>query len=249
ERRRLFDLPRSSWADYDESLISAGGGIFPRTVKSIGVSEQMRAALGLEDSVESMTPPQLQRAILTAPVDLLFNGGIGTYVKASSESHDDAGDKANNQIRVDGGQLRCRCVGEGGNLGFTQLGRIEYARTGGRINTDFIDNSAGVDTSDHEVNIKILLDHIVADGGLSRDERDGLLPTMTEEVTSLVLSDNYRQNVALAGAVHDSASLLHAHAGWITRLERANLIDREIEFLPSDKEIANRRSEGVGLTA
>ncbi|MGH3423775.1 MAG: NAD-glutamate dehydrogenase domain-containing protein, partial [Nocardioidaceae bacterium] len=249
ERRRLFDLPRSSWADYDESLISDGGGIFPRTRKSIPVSAAMRAALGLDDGVEAMTPPQLLSAILRAPVDLLWNGGIGTYVKATSETHDEVGDKANNAIRVSGAQLRCRCVGEGGNLGFTQLGRIEYARSGGRINTDFIDNSAGVDTSDHEVNIKILLDRAVERDELGVEDRNELLPPMTEEVARLVLEDNYDQNVSLAGSVHDSVSLLHSHAGWIRRLERSGLIDREIEFLPSDKEIEVRRSEGAGLTA
>ncbi|MEJ7757107.1 MAG: NAD-glutamate dehydrogenase domain-containing protein [Nocardioidaceae bacterium] len=167
ERRRMFDLPRSSWADYDTSLLSEGGGVYARTLKSVPVSPQVRAALGLDEAVSAMTPAELLTALLKTPVDLLWNGGIGTYVKAESESHDDVGDKANNAIRVNGSQLRCRCVGEGGNLGLTQLGRIEYARAGGRINTDFIDNSAGVDTSDHEVNIKILLDAVVERGDLS----------------------------------------------------------------------------------
>src|SRR5689334_23379544 len=165
ERKRLFDLPRSSWQDYDKELISEGGGVFPRSAKSISISAPVRTALGLEDSVTALTPAELMKAILQAPVDLLWNGGIGTYVKAVEESHADAGDKANDAIRVDGREVRALCVGEGGNLGFTQLGRIEYAlvgaeRRGGRMNTDFIDNSAGVDTSDHEVNIKILLDRV-----------------------------------------------------------------------------------------
>ena len=164
ERRRLFDLPRSSWQDYDRSLISQGGGVFPRSLKSIPLSTQVRRALGIEEEVAAMTPAELMKAILLAKVDLLWNGGIGTYVKSAVETNADVGDKANDPIRVDGGDLRSRCVGEGGNLGLTQRGRIEYARAGGRINTDFIDNSAGVDTSDHEVNIKILLDRVVANG-------------------------------------------------------------------------------------
>ncbi|UPK76184.1 NAD-glutamate dehydrogenase [Nocardioidaceae bacterium SCSIO 66511] len=249
ERRRLYDLPRSSWADYDESLISEGGGVFARTMKSIPVSAQMREALGLDDDVVKMSPGALQSAILRAPVDLLWNGGIGTYVKASSESHDDVGDKANNAIRINGEQLRCKCVGEGGNLGFTQLGRIEYALTGGRINTDFIDNSAGVDTSDREVNIKILLDGVVRKGELTRDARNDLLPTMTDEVGELVLRDNYEQNTALANAVAGAASLLHVHADWIGQLERDGLLDRELEFLPSDEEMATRRADGKGLAS
>jgi len=249
ERRRLFDLPRSSWADYDASLISTGGGVFSRTAKSIRVTEQMRAVLGLGDDDTRMTPPQLLNAILKAPVDLLWNGGIGTYVKATAEPHTAAGDKANDAIRVDGSQLRCRCVGEGGNLGLTQLGRIEYALKGGRINTDFIDNSAGVDTSDHEVNIKILLDAMIARGELDAAARNELLASMTEEVGALVLADNYEQNVALANAQEHAASMLHVHGDWIRRLERQRLINRQLEFLPSTKEIATRIAAGVGLTA
>ena len=180
ERQRLFDLPRSSWQDYDTSLISAGGGVWSRSLKSIPIGKEARAALGLDDDVTAMTPAELMKAILKAPVDLLWNGGIGTYVKGGDETHADAGDKANDAIRVNGRELRARCVGEGGNLGFTQLGRIEYAllgaeRRGGRINTDFIDNSAGVDTSDHEVNIKILLDRVVRDGDLTGKQRNKLL--------------------------------------------------------------------------
>jgi glutamate dehydrogenase len=249
ERRRLFDLPRSSWADYDTSLISEGGGVFPRTAKSIPITPQVRSALGIEDGVTSMTPAQLQTAILKAPVDLLWNGGIGTYVKASTESHAAAGDKANDAIRVDGADLRCRCVGEGGNLGLTQLGRIEYARNGGRINTDFIDNSAGVDTSDHEVNIKILLDAVVARGELEPAARNELLASMTDEVGALVLADNYEQNVALANALAHAPSMLHVHGDWIRRLERKGLINRELEMLPTPKQISARIAEGSGLTA
>ena len=202
ERKRLFDLPRSSWQDYDTSLISEGGGVFPRSAKSIAITPQMREALGIEaHGQRRMTPAELMRAILLAEVDLLWNGGIGTYVKARSETHAEAGDKANDAIRVDGRELRAKCVGEGGNLGLTQRGRIEYADRGGRINTDFIDNSAGVDTSDHEVNIKILLDRVVADGDLTGKQRNELLASMTNEVADLVLADNYDQNVALANAV------------------------------------------------
>ena len=175
ERRRLFDLPRSSWAEYDRSLLSAGGGIYPRTAKSIPVNAHLREALGIEPGVAKMTPADLMRAILKAPVDLLWNGGIGTYVKSSAESHADVGDKANDAIRVDGVDVRAKVVGEGGNLGLTQLGRIEYARSGGSCNTDAIDNSAGVDTSDHEVNIKILLNGLVTDGDLTVKQRNKIL--------------------------------------------------------------------------
>ncbi|HET9169726.1 MAG TPA: NAD-glutamate dehydrogenase, partial [Actinospica sp.] len=207
ERQRLFNLPRSSWADYDTKLISDGGGVFPRSAKSIPVTPQVRRALGLPDGVTRTTPAELMRAILLAPVDLLWNGGIGTYVKSAAESHADVGDKANDSIRVNGAQLRVKVVGEGGNLGCTQLGRIEYALQGGptggggRINTDAIDNSAGVDTSDHEVNIKILVDQAVKSGVLKAEERTSLLASMTEEIADLVLADNYGQNVALASAV------------------------------------------------
>jgi glutamate dehydrogenase len=249
ERRRLFELPRSSWADYDESLISDGGGVFSRTAKSIPLTPQMREVLGLSAATTSMTPAGLMKAVLSAPVDLFWNGGIGTYVKASTETHADAGDKANDPIRIDGVELRARCVGEGGNLGFTQRGRIEYAMNGGRITTDFIDNSAGVDTSDHEVNIKILLDQVVADGDLTGKQRNSLLQDMTDEVAELVLTDNDQQNLALARAVAGAPALLHVHAHWMRRMEKAGLLDRELEFLPDNKEIARRRSEGQGLTA
>jgi glutamate dehydrogenase len=253
ERKRLFGLPRSSWADYDTSLISEGGGVYSRRLKSIPLDDRVRRVLGIEDGVESMTPAELMRAILLAPVDLLWNGGIGTYVKASTETHADAGDKANDPIRVDGGQLRTMCVGEGGNLGFTQLGRIEYAQLGvdgdgGRINTDFIDNSAGVDTSDHEVNIKILLDRVVDDGGMDTEGRNTLLAAMTDEVASLVLRDNYEQNLALANGEAQAAALLHVHEDWIKALERRGVLNRELEGLPSSKEVRRRIDRGEGLT-
>jgi len=248
ERRRLFDLPRSSWQDYDPSLISEGGGVHPRSAKSIKISVAVGQALGIDPQVTSLTPAELMRAILLAEVDLLWNGGIGTYVKASAETHAEAGDKANDAIRVDGADLRCKCVGEGGNLGLTQRGRIEYADSGGRINTDFIDNSAGVDTSDHEVNIKILLDQVVVNGDLTVKQRNDLLASMTDEVGALVLADNYEQNVAMASAATQNAPLLHVHEDWIRRLERASLLDRELESLPSRKVVARRLEEGAGLT-
>ena len=249
ERKRLFELPRSSWANYDESLISAGGGIFPRTMKSIPITDQMRTALGIAASVTALSPAELITACLCAPVDLLWNGGIGTYVKASSESNAEVGDKANDGLRVNGGQLRARCVGEGGNLGLTQRGRIEYAAAGGRINTDFIDNSAGVDTSDYEVNIKILLSGEVAAGRLSEADRDELLASMTDEVAELVLAHNYDQNLALANGVFQAASMAGVHEDWMERLSDRKLLDREIEFLPNTEEMEGRRSERRGLTA
>jgi glutamate dehydrogenase len=249
ERRRLFEVPRSTWQDYDTSLISEGGGVYSRGQKAIPVSKQVRRALGIGDGVTTMTPPELMRAILVAKVDLLWNGGIGTYVKASTESHGDVGDKANDPIRVDGGDLRCRCVGEGGNLGLTQAGRIEYARSGGRINTDFIDNSAGVDTSDHEVNIKILLDRVVNHGDLTGKQRNDLLASMTDEVADLVLVDNYEQNLAMANAEANAVGLLHVHEDWMRRLERQGLLNRELEFLPSRKRVAEMMERGQGLTA
>ncbi len=195
-----------------------------------------------------MTPAELMRAILLADVDLLWNGGIGTYVKAAGETDAEVGDKANDPIRVDGGELRCRCVGEGGNLGLTQRGRIEYARQGGLINTDFIDNSAGVDTSDHEVNIKILLDQVVANGDLTEKQRNDLLASMTDEVGRLVLDDNYEQNIALASAARNAVPLLHVHEDWIRRLERQGLLDRSLEALPSRKVVAARLERKQGLS-
>ncbi|MFY1636652.1 NAD-glutamate dehydrogenase [Solwaraspora sp. WMMB335] len=249
ERRRLFELSRSSWADYDAALISAGGGVYPRTAKSVPISARVRAVLDLDDGVDLLSPPELIRAILRAPVDLLFNGGIGTYVKASVESHAEVGDKANDAIRIDGRAVRAKVVGEGGNLGLTQRGRIEYAAAGGRIYTDFIDNSAGVDCSDHEVNIKILLGGAVADGELTVPQRDELLAEMTDEVAALVLQDNYGQARALANARAQARSLLPVHRRMIAELEESGQLDRELEALPSDEELAERLATGVdGLT-
>ncbi|MGE5292875.1 MAG: NAD-glutamate dehydrogenase [Micromonosporaceae bacterium] len=248
ERSRLLRLPRSSWADYRPELISAGGGVWPRTMKSMPVSPQARAVLGLREQVTSLTPHELIRAILCAPVDLLWNGGIGTYVKATSESHADVGDRSNDAVRIDAPQVRARVVAEGGNLGLTQAARIEYALAGGLINTDFIDNSAGVDTSDHEVNIKILLNGAVREGRLTMAARDELLQEMTGEVASLVLRHNYQQNVCLAAARKQAAAMLHVHARYIRKLERDGLLRRRLEYLPADKVIAERRSAGLGLT-
>ena len=248
ERRRLFELPRSSWQDYDPELISEGGGVFSRSMKSIPVHPAVKQALGIDDDVTRMTPAELMRAILLAPVDLLWNGGIGTYVKSSDESHADAGDKANDAIRVDGRDLRAKCVGEGGNLGFTQRGRIEYAAHEGRINTDFIDNSAGVDTSDHEVNIKILLDRVVSDGDLTEEQRNELLAAMTDEVARLVLRDNYEQNLALANAVAHAPSLLHVHEDWMKTLEQRGVLSRDLEALPTSREVRRRLENGGALT-
>jgi glutamate dehydrogenase len=248
ERRRMFELPRSSWADYDTSLISSGGGVFPRTAKSIPLNKQIRAALGIESTASKITPAELMKAILQAPVDLLWNGGIGTYVKASTESHADVGDKANDAIRINGADLRAKVVGEGGNLGFTQLGRIEFARSGGGINTDAIDNSAGVDASDHEVNIKILLDSVVGEGDLTVKQRNVLLAEMTHEVGDLVLRNNYAQNVALANSMAQAPSLLHAHQRLIRRLVRDGRLDRALEFLPTDRQIRERLAAGQGLS-
>ncbi|PVG81570.1 NAD-glutamate dehydrogenase [Nocardioides gansuensis] len=254
ERRRLFELPRSSWQDYDKGLISAGGGVWPRSAKSIPISDPMRRALGIAEGVTKLTPAELMRAILLAPVDLLWNGGIGTYVKSAVESHTDAGDKANDAIRVDGRDLRAQCVGEGGNLGLTQLGRVEYARQGcggegGRINTDFIDNSAGVDTSDHEVNIKILLDKVVADGDMTEKQRNRLLAEMTDEVAELVLRDNYEQNIALANAAAHAVPLLHVHESWMKELERRGLLNRELEGLPSSRQVRQMLERREGLSS
>jgi glutamate dehydrogenase len=249
ERRRLFELPRSSWAEYNTDLLSAGGGIFPRTAKAITVNGHIREALGIEAGVTKLTPADLMKAILKAPVDLLWNGGIGTYVKASTESNADVGDKANDAIRVDGGDLSAKVVGEGGNLGLTQLGRIEFAAHGGKINTDAIDNSAGVDTSDHEVNIKILLNGLVSDGDMTVKQRNKLLAEMTDEVGALVLRNNYAQNTAIANALAQSKDMLHAQQRFIRHLVREGHLDRALEFLPTDRQIRERLNTGRGLTS
>jgi glutamate dehydrogenase len=259
ERKRLFDLPRSSWEDYDKSLISAGGGIFPRSAKSINITAQMRAALGIESGVGRLTPAELMKAILLAPVDLLWNGGIGTYVKSAAENNAEVGDKANDAIRVNGADLRVKVLGEGGNLGATQLGRIEFAtlggpvgehgeRTGGAVNTDAIDNSAGVDTSDHEVNIKILLNRVVTDGDLTVKQRNALLAEMTDEVGAHVLENNYAQNVALANALAQAPSMLDVHSRMMRRLVADGHLNRALEFLPNGSQIRERAAAGRGLT-
>jgi glutamate dehydrogenase len=248
ERERLFALPRSSWADYQSKLISPGGGVWPRAAKSVPVTPQARLALGLDDSVLSLTPDQLISAVLAAPVGLLWNGGIGTYVKASTETQADAGDRANDGVRIDAPRVRAQVVGEGGNLGLTQAARIEYALAGGLVNTDFIDNSAGVDTSDHEVNIKILLQEKITAGELTQQARGELLQEMTGDVAALVLRENYHQNRALAAARAQAAQMLHVHARYLRKLERDRRIDRDIDSLPGDKEIAERRSASLGLT-
>jgi glutamate dehydrogenase len=248
ERTRMFELPRSSWADYDPAKISAGGGVWPRAVKSIPVSPQARAALGIDAGVVALAPDELISAILAAPVDLLWNGGIGTYVKATRESHADAGDRSNDAVRIDATRLRARVIGEGGNLGLTQAARIEYSLGGGLVNTDFIDNSAGVDTSDHEVNIKILLADAIRGGAIPASARHKLLNDMTDDVAALVLRHNYSQNMALAASRSQAPSLLHVHARYLRKLVRDKRLDPERDVLPTDREIAERRSAGGGLT-
>jgi glutamate dehydrogenase len=242
ERKRLFDLPRSSWADYNPKLISKGGGVYPRSAKSIALTPEVQQALAVV--AQNLTPNELISAILKAPVDLLYNGGIGTYVKSSRQTHADVGDRANDAIRVNGAELRCKVVAEGGNLGFTQLGRVEYALKGGHINTDAIDNSAGVSASDHEVNIKILL----GASGLDLEERNRLLAEMTDEVAALVLRDNYFQNQSLSVSGALAPSLLDAQYRFIKYLEKAGRLNRELEFLPNDEEFEARRAAGLGLS-
>ena len=246
ERARLFELPRSSWDDYDRSKISRGGGVFPRSAKSIALSEAARALLSLQGA--SATPNEVIRAILTLPVDLLWNGGIGTYVKASDERNAEVGDRANDGLRINGQQLLAKVVGEGGNLGLTQRGRIEYALARGRLNTDFIDNSAGVNTSDVEVNIKILLNPLVAEGKLTRGERNRLLARMTNEIAALVLRNNYLQSQAISTLELQGASRLPEYQHLIRSLEKEGVLNRALEFLPSDDELSDRRKSGVGLT-
>ena len=246
ERDRLFKLPRSSWTDYDKKLISKGGGIFNRSDKTIKLTPEVKAVLDIKEN--ELTPDELIRAILRAPVDLLWNGGIGTYVKSEGETHRDVGDKNNDNLRINGSELRCKVMGEGGNLGFTQLGRIEYAQKGGRINTDAIDNSAGVDCSDHEVNIKIALAAAADKKKLTRPNRDKLLEKMTDEVGYLVLRDNYLQTQALSVSEHQGYTRVENQRSLIQHLEQIGLLDRKIEFLPTDEEIARRISSKKGFT-
>ena len=246
ERRRMFNLPRSSWDDYDKRLLSKGGGVHSRQLKSIALSPETRAMLGIDASAP--TPVEVIRAILKLPVDLLWNGGIGTYVKSADENHAEISDRANDAVRINGGELRCRVVGEGGNLGFSQRGRIEYAATGGRINTDFIDNSAGVNCSDVEVNLKILFNPLTATGRLRRPARDRLLVSMTDEVGRLVLRNNYLQSFAISTLQTRAAERIAELGHVIHALERAGTLDRALEALPPEDEIVERRRKGLGLT-
>ncbi|HYQ49503.1 MAG TPA: NAD-glutamate dehydrogenase domain-containing protein, partial [Pseudomonas sp.] len=246
ERQRLFDLPRSAWSDYNTSIMSEGGGIFPRSAKSIAISPQMKERFAIE--ADRLTPTELLHALLKAPVDLLWNGGIGTYVKASTESHADVGDKANDALRVNGNELRCKVVGEGGNLGMTQLGRVEFGLHGGATNTDFIDNAGGVDCSDHEVNIKILLNEVVQGGDMTEKQRNQLLGSMTDEVAGLVLGNNYKQTQALSLAARRARERIAEYKRLMADLEGRGKLDRAIEFLPSEEQLAERLAAGQGLT-
>lgn len=246
ERERLFKLPRSSWKDYDTTLISKGGGIYERSAKSIELSPEAMEALNIAKN--KMSPDELIRGILMAPVDLLWNGGIGTYVKAEDESHEQVGDRTNNALRVNGKDLRCKVVGEGGNLGFTQKGRIEFAREGGRINTDAIDNSAGVDCSDHEVNIKITFSQLLSQGKLTLEKRDAVLESMTDEVASLVLKDNRLQTLALTVAEQKGVSALDAQVRLMHALEAKSALSRAVEYLPTDQQLAEFKTKSLGLT-
>lgn len=245
ERRRLFDA-EAGWNEYDRSLISPGGGVYDRREKSVTLSEEARRALGVSSSV--MTPDELVKAVLKAPVDLLYFGGIGTYVKAASETQMDAKDSANAGCRVDAAQIRAKVVAEGANLGMTQRARIEYAMNGGRLNTDAIDNSGGVDCSDHEVNIKIMLNAVMAEGRISMEERNALLKSLSDEVAELVLSDNYRQTQIISYMLHRGAKSIPGNKKLFHKLEKAGKLDRALEFLPSDAEMDARFNQGLGLT-
>jgi len=246
ERERLFRLPRSSWADYDRQLISPGGGVYARDAKSIVVTPQVQKMLGIKAG--RLTPNDLIRAMLKAPVDLLWNGGIGTYVKASAEIHEQVGDKINDGVRIDAAELGCRVVGEGGNLGFTQLARVEFALRGGQIYTDAIDNSGGVDCSDHEVNIKILLNKIVADGDMTTKQRNQLLVKMTDDVARLVLADNYAQTQAISMVAAGGVQRLYEQARFVDLLEQKGGFSRRLEGLPDRKALTERQAAGQGLS-
>lgn len=246
ERKRLFELPRSGWGDYDKELISAGGGVFSRAAKSILISPEMKARFDI--GVDHLPPNELISHLLRARVDLLWNGGIGTYVKSSRESHTDVGDKSNDGLRVDACELRCRAIGEGGNLGMTQLARVEYCLAGGRSNTDFVDNAGGVDCSDHEVNIKILLNAVVARGDLTEKHRNQLLAEMTESVAELVLRNNYHQVQAISMAAFQAVERAGEYQRFIRSFEEAGRLKRKLEFLPTDEELLERRVRGEALT-
>jgi glutamate dehydrogenase len=245
ERERLFKLPRSSWEDYSKAAISKGGGVYPRSAKSLSLSREVQQLLELPAQA---TPNEVIKAILRSHVDLLWNGGIGTYVKAGSESNSDVGDRSNDAVRIDGRELNCKVVGEGGNLGLSQLGRIEYARRGGRLNTDAIDNSAGVNCSDVEVNLKILLNGAVRAKEITKAARDKLLVKMTHEVAALVLRNNYLQSLAISTGEFQAKERLGESAYVIRALERSGDLNRALEYLPSDEELAERRKAGEGLT-
>ncbi len=246
ERKRLFDLPRSAWTDYKAELISKGGGIFERSAKSIKVTPEMKAVFGIEK--DSLPPNELVQVMLLADVELLWFGGIGSYVKASEESHVDVGDRANDALRINGRQVRAKVIGEGANLGVTQLGRIEYGQNGGRCNTDFIDNSAGVDCSDHEVNIKILLGDVEQAGKMTRKQRDKLLEKMTDEVAQQCLRDNYLQSQAITVTHELGGHLLDRFARFMRTLEKGGQLNRRVEYLPDDEEVLERMKRGEGLT-
>jgi glutamate dehydrogenase len=246
ERSRLFVLPRSSWEDYNSALMSKGGGIFLRSAKSIKLTPEIK--LMLETDKDSMTPTELMKELLKMPVDLIWNGGIGTYVKAKRESHAEVGDRANDALRVNGDELRAKIIGEGGNLGCTQLGRIEYAANGGRVNTDFVDNVGGVDCSDNEVNIKILLNSLVAEGDLTVKQRNLLLEKMTDEVGDIVLQDCKDQTRTISVTQVHGISQLKEHIQFIHYLEKAGKLDRALEFLPTDEDLTERLANGRPLT-
>lgn len=246
ERQRLFELPRSAWSDYNKSLISKGGGIFSRQLKKIAMSAEMKAMTG--SNRDFVTPNELINLLLKSPVDLLWNGGIGTYVKSVEETDEQVKDKANNAVRINGKDLKARVIGEGGNLGFTQLGRIEYAKKGGLIYTDSIDNSAGVDCSDHEVNIKIMFSRQVLQGKMTLQERNKLLGQMTDEVAELCLQNNYDQTQILDIVQMNAADLMHEHNRFISHLEQLQMLKRELEYLPSYDSVTERISNNQGLT-
>ena len=249
ERERMFALPRSSWEDYNKALISTGGGIYSRGAKTITITPEVKDLLDIDITGDTMTPVELMRAILKAPVDLFYNGGIGTYVKASYQSNAEVGDRATDALRINGNELRCKVVAEGGNLGFTQLGRVEYAQAGGRINTDAIDNSAGVDCSDHEVNIKILVGAIIDAGKLAEKDRSAFLAEMTDEVGQLVLKDNYFQTQTLSVSGIRGEKLIDAQARFIRHLEKTGRLNRAVEYLPTDEEMSARKARKHGLTS
>lgn len=246
ERERMFNLPRSTWADYDKSLISQGGGVFNRNVKSIVISKEMKQAFGID--ADTLEPNELIKILLKAEVDLLWSAGIGTFVKAQNENNTDVGDRTNDAIRINGEQLRCKIVGEGGNLGLTQLGRVEYALHGGLIYTDFIDNSAGVSCSDKEVNIKILLNGVMASGQLTTENRVKLLSQMTDEVAQLVLRENYLQTAAISLSASQVLRSTELHSRYMNELSRIGKLDRRLEFLPDEKTLMERKFMGTGLT-